>query len=174
MKPLEVGAWNDVRQRIELNSIPVPESGCFLWVGYCNPGGYAMSSFNSKNALVHRAVYKEFIGKIPEGFLVCHKCDVRCCVNPNHLFVGTHLDNHRDMTAKGRGVYLHGSAHPKAKLTEKDVIEIRRDKPPLKDIVNRFGISMKQACDVRLGRYWQHISNPDAEQSTEQEKVVVA
>ncbi len=82
--------------------IPEPNSGCWLWVGSMV---YKYGSFNylDKSYRAHRVSYKMFVGDIPEGMLVCHRCDVRSCVNPNHLFLGTFYDNYHDMLTKGRG-----------------------------------------------------------------------
>lgn len=89
-------------ERIELKSIPIPESGCWIWTEYCNNHGYGRFRVDGKKTLAHRASYEAFIGPIPEGMLVCHKCDTPACVNPSHLFLGTDKDNVRDCINKGR------------------------------------------------------------------------
>jgi len=73
------------------------------------PSGYGTLKFHQKSIKAHRAVYAEFVGPIPEGLLVLHKCDVRKCVNPDHLFVGTNDDNMKDMAAKKRGRGARGA-----------------------------------------------------------------
>jgi len=83
--------------------IPEPNSGCWLWIGAEKHNGYGV--FNKGNdcaVRAHRWSYEHFKGPIQPGLVVCHSCDVRCCVNPNHLWVGTIKDNQQDMSKKGR------------------------------------------------------------------------
>lgn len=89
---------------IEANSIPVPESGCWLWLGTTTPGGYGQipAGRRERRVLAHRLSLEVSRGPIPAGLLVCHKCDTPACVNPDHLYAGTAKDNCRDMHARGR------------------------------------------------------------------------
>lgn len=90
--------------------IPEPSSGCWLWEKFVAPCGYGRFSPNRATSIgAHRVSYKLFKGEIPEGLLVCHRCDIKICVNPDHLFLGTHKDNCDDMNRKGR--------HPHSKKT---------------------------------------------------------
>lgn len=91
-----------IQSRIERYSIPEPNSGCWLWLGSIDGEGYGRATFRGKSDGAHRVSYTAFREAIPAGLLVCHSCDVRCCVNPDHLWVGTYADNNRDMLAKGR------------------------------------------------------------------------
>jgi len=109
------------KQYIEENSIPVTETGCWLWDKYCDKGGYGQAHVNNYPVRAHRLSYELYRGKIPYGKLVCHTCDVPSCVNPDHLFVGTSLDNVQDMTSKGR----RGCPHPPCKISESQVKDIR-------------------------------------------------
>ena len=101
-----------VEERIERNSIPVTESGCWIWLG-ATKGNSKLTQYGNmiigsridgsrRNIAAHRASYIAFNGEIPDKLLVCHSRDNPLCVNPNHLFLGTHKDNTMDMMNKGR------------------------------------------------------------------------
>lgn len=77
-------------------------TGCWNWQGSINTGGYGTLTVRGKTRTLHRLNYSRFIGKIPAGICVLHKCDNPRCCNPEHLFLGTQADNVRDMCAKGR------------------------------------------------------------------------
>ena len=92
-----------MQNRIEKWSIPEPMTGCWYWIGSIGNSGYGKTRFDHSNDFsAHRISYLAFRGVIPEGMCVLHRCDVRLCVNPSHLFLGTKKDNSRDMVAKGR------------------------------------------------------------------------
>lgn len=86
-----------------------PNTGCWLWSGSCFGNGYGKftSGLISENTLkkvkAHRFSYETFVGPIPDGLEILHKCDVHPCVNWEHLFLGTRQDNSSDMALKGRG-----------------------------------------------------------------------
>jgi HNH endonuclease len=80
----------------------ITEEGCIRWQGWKNYKGYGEMTYRNKCVFVHRLVYTLKIGPIPPGMFVCHTCDVRDCVNHEHLWLGTTTDNMRDKFAKGR------------------------------------------------------------------------
>lgn len=102
--------------------------GCWEWTGRLNEHGYGGLWFRRKMDRAHRVAWTLTNGEIPAGLCVLHHCDNRRCVRPDHLFVGTQLDNMRDMVAKGRQAHprpLRGLDHPRGKLSDEDVAVIR-------------------------------------------------
>lgn len=73
-----------------------PMSGCWLWLGGDSGNGYGGFAFRGRQDMAHRASWVIHYGEIPAGLCVCHRCDVRCCANPLHLFLGTYRDNIHD------------------------------------------------------------------------------
>lgn len=107
-----------------------------------------------------RLSYEIFVGKIPKGLLVCHKCDKRHCVNPEHLFVGTYADNVHDCISKGRAK----SPGVPRKLNEKQVREIcllliRTKNKKQEWIARKFDISYSMVCSIARGRTWRKVSS---------------
>lgn len=90
-----------IRDRFEAKIERIPESGCWLWTG-AGSDRYGHFRFNKRFSLAHRASYAMFVGPVPDDMEVCHKCDVGWCVNPAHLFLGTHQENMQDAARKGK------------------------------------------------------------------------
>lgn len=105
-----------------------PDSGCWEWNRSLGKNGYGRKYDNGRNDYAHRVVYRMFHGAIPEGMEVCHSCDNRKCIRPDHLYAGTHRDNQLDALNKGR-LFVPparlGESHHKAKLTKEQVRAIR-------------------------------------------------
>lgn len=150
-------------QRIYDKIFPEPNTGCWLWTGSLNASGYGtMKLTDSKQtSLVHRFVYKQLVSDIPAGLVVCHTCDVRSCVNPAHLFLGTVKDNSDDMIRKGRSYNRFGSNNPRAILTESDVKSIRSMYTSgirKQVIADTFGVKFCTVDDIIYKRSWKEIA----------------
>ena len=101
-------------------------TGCHNWIAYIRPDGYGDFRIGNKKELAHRAAWSLLVGDIPEDLWVLHKCDNRKCINPDHLYLGTHQDNMDDVVERGgrKGVCTKES-NGLAVLTQKQVDEIR-------------------------------------------------
>ena len=137
----------------------VVESGCWEWNRYRMPGGYGRIRHEGHMWLAHRLSYRAFNGDIPDGLVVRHKCDNRCCVNPDHLEVGTQKDNVHDSINRGSFVYRDnpkGADHPNAKLTEKQVKEILNSNETQRSLAAKYGVSFQLISQIKRGKIWQH------------------
>ncbi len=147
-------------ERLLSHIVVDPTTGCWLWTAYVNEKtGYGKFRIgtNAKDQQMeaHRASYQVFIGQIPDEMCVLHRCDVRHCVRPDHLFLGTNYDNTHDMIAKDR--HARGRRQPHAKLTDADVIKIRADSRKHRLIANDYNISRSVITLIKLGRGWRHV-----------------
>ena len=135
---------------------PEPNSGCWLWMGYCNSQGYGQFGVGSnKIEKAHRVSFKYFCGEIPNGMYVMHKCDNPTCVNPDHLRIGTPKENSLDRDEKGRGA--KGIKNGKSILTEEIVKFIRSSPLSRRKLADQIGVKQQTIQSVRSGRNWSHV-----------------
>lgn len=137
---------------------------CWLWQGYTNESGHGRIAKDGTGAgmlFVHRVSWELHFGLIPEDKEVCHDCpggDNPACVNPDHLFLGTHQDNMDDMVSKGRSVGHPGAGNPNAVLTDNAVVAIRAALAAGErqiDIAARFGVAQASVSKIHRNQTWR-------------------
>lgn len=99
--------------------------GCWNWTAHKNSDGYGTFRISDRHQYAHRIAYQLYVGEIPAGLCVCHRCDNPSCVRPEHLFLGTFADNAHDCMSKGRWKDQSGEKHWRTKLTTEQVRTIR-------------------------------------------------
>jgi len=151
--------FDRLHERYEIN----PISLCWEWSGAKNLAGYGKVTWSGKTIAAHRAFWEQYNGPAGDA-CVLHRCDNPACVNPDHLFLGSQSDNVRDMDDKGRRVvgFAAGERCHLAKLTEADVVEIRRlgggGGLRQKDIAAMFGVSQPLVGLIVRREIWRHVS----------------
>ena len=153
-----VHAYSNDKERITLNATRGDSDGCWEWVRATNKGGYGIMAFGGKSELSHRVSYRLFKGKIPDGLCVCHSCDNRKCVNPEHLWLGSLQENIQDRQDKKR--QMRGEISPRTTLSNIDAGEIKAHLSSgivtRKVIAEMYGVSKKVIDDIATGRTWWH------------------
>jgi hypothetical protein len=147
-----------LRAYLEEWSMPVPPASCRLWLKPISESGHGFAKNNGAHIYAHRLSWEVSVGPIPSGMSVLHKCDVACCINPDHLFLGTQRENIADMVAKGR--QSRGSRRWCSKLTEADVLAIRRRLASghrQAAIAADYGVKQPVISDISTGKIWTHV-----------------
>lgn len=135
------------------------KSGCWEWQFYKDKDGYGSFSISgncSEGIRSNRASWILFRGKIPQGMCVLHHCDNPPCVNPDHLFLGTHKDNAIDRTRKSRG--SRGERVNTNILKREHVIEIRKSLKNRSELSILFNVSYATICDIINRRSWKWLT----------------
>jgi len=141
--------WNKV-------AITADDNQCWEWKAMLFPNGYGRMKVGGKDTLAHRIAWMHPNYIIPKGMCVCHRCDVRACCNPDHLFLGTRADNSRDMVSKMRQQV--GEQRWSAKLTSSQVVEIRLSSDVSAHVLAaRYGVSYSAIKDILCRKTWRHI-----------------
>ena len=162
-----------------------PEGDCWIWTASKMPAGYGRFCASKAERwweLAHRFSWFLVHGPIPKGVFICHRCDNPSCVNPAHLFAGSHGDNMRDMATKGRAAkrcpvdrsegskrgyaahsekWKRGPGHHNAKLDEEKVREIRQlwaDGQSQQSIAGEYGLSQANVSSIVRRAAWKHVA----------------
>jgi hypothetical protein len=155
-----MGAWPQVwLEKIEQRG---PDE-CWPWRLFRDPKGYGLFKLGGRRGRTmraHRYAYELAYGPIPEGQLVCHRCDNPSCCNPEHLFLGTPAENSADMVRKGRSPNRVLKTQPWARLTEETVLHIRADHQAGKtyrEIAAEYGVGKTTVESIVRRRTWRHL-----------------
>ncbi len=146
------------QRRLEEKFIPEPNTGCWLWISSLSKeDGYGAVYIEGVKYKAHRVMYEMHRGNIPTGLQVCHKCDVPSCVNPDHLFLGTHLENMADRDRKGRRRPPKGTTNGFAKLNDDTIRAIRAAKGTQMEIAAAFGTDQTNVSLILRRKRWAHV-----------------
>lgn len=160
-----------LKVRFERYFTPGSQQDCWQWTGTLDRCGYGIISnhvgVKPMKVSAHRVSWEIFRGAIPSGMCVCHTCDNPWCVNPDHLFLGTHLENMQDMIKKGRhGPRLHpekiirGTFHHMSKMTNEQVADIKwkiKSGLTLSSLARAYNVSKEAISQIKHGRAWKHV-----------------
>jgi HNH endonuclease len=121
---------------------------CFIWYGSKFKSGYGRIRIKGKIYRANRVAFLIKKGEIPNGFCICHSCDNPSCVNPDHLFLGTHKENMDDMSIKTRFY---------SPLNKNQVLEIRKSRLKTKELSNVFSVSIQTIKNIRNKKTWKFV-----------------
>lgn len=153
--PSDVPVWDKILLR-GWTEVPGPlDTPCWWYDGTHEKHGYGNVRLHGRIVKTHRVSYEHFVGPIPDGLIVRHRCDVRICLNPDHLEVGTNADNVRDRDERGRGAQHDGENSNQAKLTWVQVREIRASTDLTRFLVKRYGVSRTTIQYIRSNKSWK-------------------
>ena len=166
-RPLRRDDVNECKQQRFWNRVDMSGDECWLWTGYVNHGGYGVfvigTKANPRSVLTHRLSYALCVGPVPPRAYVLHGCDVRACVRPEHLSLGTHAENMGQMLERGRAAEMAGDRNPRAILTAVIVAELRGEYAGLRRaekahwraaMAERYGVSERTIRAVLAREKW--------------------
>ena len=135
------------------------ESGCLEWRGARYTNGYGQFSMRRKDLKrktysTHRIALLIAGEEIPDGMMICHTCDNRICVNPEHLYVGTGVDNNRDTVKRERGNRVTGERCSWSKLKDEEVRFIKASASRTSDLAKMFRVHQSLISQIRHGKRW--------------------
>lgn len=147
------------KDRFERHVMADPNSGCWLWTGALTHNGYGHMQPVSGEWRAHRVSWVLHRGPIPSNLQVLHKCDVRSCVNPDHLFLGTNQENRTDMWKKDRGA--KGESAGTSRLTNQEVRQLRdlfsSGQQTQAELCRKFNVVGATVCNIIHRKTWKHI-----------------
>lgn len=167
MRRRQINQMRTIAQDFDSYWIENQQTGCWEWQRAKTAAGYGNFRASDGIVLSHRFSYERTHGAIPDGMFVLHRCDNRSCVNPSHLFLGSHADNMRDMKDKGRanGGGLGGEFNGQSKLTYEKVAEIKTlwaaGQTSQHKLASKFGVSQKIIHNIVTGKAWAGTSRAE-------------
>ena len=156
-----------IRHKFETAIERIPIAGCWIWMMALNrPGGHGVigdgNGRPTRLVKAHRLAWMLYKGEIPEGFNINHACDVGCCCNPEHLYVGTQLENLEDSRRSGKLGTGRNSGRKNGsncRLEEEQVMYLRslKERADVIAYCNEIGITLQHASFIRSGKRWKHL-----------------
>ncbi|SFM91517.1 HNH endonuclease signature motif containing protein [Methylobacterium pseudosasicola] len=148
---------DQIARRLAAKVIPGLD-GCLLFTGTTDRGRYGQFYIDRFKVAAHRVAYAFANGPIPDGHLVCHRCDNPTCINVEHLFLGSALDNNVDQSVKNRTHQPFGGVGRYRKLTRDDVLRIKTERTSGRALAADMGVAPNTVRKIRRGETWTHVS----------------
>ena len=149
----------ETKERFAKFILPADSRGCTEWSGYRTANGYGRFLLKGRPTLASRIAWEFANGAIRDGLCVLHRCDNPACVNVDHLFLGTQLENVADMASKGRS--CHGDRHPKAKIGDEQAARIlllaKSGNLHQAKVARELGVAPSAICALVKRQTWRHI-----------------
>lgn len=147
-------------QRVINQSIPEPNSGCWLWTGACGSSGYPQMTVADEKTGKRKTIRLNRymcagINDVSPNLSALHKCDVKICVNPDHLYFGDQKQNVRDAIERNRWPDRRGENSKLNKITWEDAELIRSSSDTNRNLAKKYGISNGRVSDIKTGKSWR-------------------